>query len=92
MLFSWGPVLCLFAAGFLPTVWTFLRDGDPGWIIHLGIIHFVALSLLFYGYSRYRYPVEPLCVLLAVATILSVRTRFGHSAKYAVGEPVKLTR
>lgn len=74
-LFSWGPVLVLFAAAFIPTLMHFLRTGHPGWIIHLVILHYVAIIVIFFGYSRYRYPIEPLCVLLAAAAVTFLSTR-----------------
>ena len=56
--------------GFFPTAIYFLRTNNPGWIIHLGVFHFVLTSLIFFGCSRYRYPVEGLCIILASATLV----------------------
>jgi 4-amino-4-deoxy-L-arabinose transferase-like glycosyltransferase len=72
MLASWGPVLAMFAFAFFPTALNFLRDGHPGWIIHLGVIHFVLTALIFWGASRFRYPVEGLCIILASAAVVWV--------------------
>lgn len=66
MLVSWGPVLVLFTLAFVPTLVEFLRRGHPGWLIHLGILHYIVVSLIFYALSRYRMPVEPLCIVLAL--------------------------
>ena len=65
MLFSWGPVLLLFAAAFVPTLVRFLKAEHPGWIVHLGIVQFELTALVFWGSSRFRYPVEGLCLMLA---------------------------
>jgi len=70
MLVSWGPVLVLFALGFFPIAIYFLRTNKPGWILHLGVFHFVFTALIFYGASRFRYPVEGLCIILACATLV----------------------
>jgi 4-amino-4-deoxy-L-arabinose transferase-like glycosyltransferase len=70
MLVSWGPVLVFFALGFFPIAIYFLRTNNPGWIIHLGIFHFVFTALIFYGGSRFRYPVEGLCIILASAILV----------------------
>ncbi len=67
---SWGPILVLFALGFFPSAIYFLRTNNPGWLLHLGVFHFVIISLLFFGYARYRFPVEGLCIILASATIV----------------------
>jgi 4-amino-4-deoxy-L-arabinose transferase-like glycosyltransferase len=69
MLISWGPVLVLFGLAYIPTLVALLRARRPEWLIHLGIFHFVIVSLLFYGYARYRYPVEPLCLILAAQAL-----------------------
>lgn len=68
-LVSWGPVLILFSLAFFPTLVSFLKNGKPGWLLHLAVMHFVALSLIFFGYSRYRYPIEPICLVLAASTV-----------------------
>lgn len=70
MLVSWGPIVVLLTLGFFPTAIYFLRTNNPGWIIHLGVFHFVLTSLIFFGCSRYRYPVEGLCIILASATLV----------------------
>jgi 4-amino-4-deoxy-L-arabinose transferase-like glycosyltransferase len=84
MLVSWGPVLVLFAVGFFPSASYFLRTNNPGWILHLGVLHFVLLSLIFFGFARYRFPVEGLCIILASATLVwlceYVSRRFSSTA------------
>lgn len=70
MLLSWGPVLLLFALGVVPSAVFFLRTNHPGWLLHLGILHFVLTAEIFYGASRFRFPVEPLCIVIACATLL----------------------
>src|SRR6185295_3412974 len=70
MMASWGPVLALLILGFLPTAIYFLRTSHPGWILHLGIFHFVMTALVFWGASRFRYPVEGLCIILSCATLV----------------------
>jgi hypothetical protein len=69
MLASWGPVVLLFALGFFPSAIYFLKTNNPGWILHLGVLHFALTALIFYGASRFRYPVEGLCIILASATL-----------------------
>jgi 4-amino-4-deoxy-L-arabinose transferase-like glycosyltransferase len=80
MLVSWSPILILLALGFFPSAIYFLRTGNPGWIIHLGVLHFVFTALIFWGSSRFRYPVEGLCILIASATLVwicqRIRRRF----------------
>ena len=68
MLAAWGPVLTLFVLGFLPSAIYFLRSNHPGWILHLGVFHFVLTAVVFWGASRFRYPVEGLCIIVASAT------------------------
>jgi 4-amino-4-deoxy-L-arabinose transferase-like glycosyltransferase len=68
MMTAWGPIVVFLALGFFPTLVFFLRAHNPGWIVHLGILHFVLTALVFWGASRFRYPVEGLCIILAVAS------------------------
>ncbi len=75
MLLSWGPVLLLMLLGYVPLLLRFLRAGHPGWILHLVILHIVAINVIFFGYARYRYVVEPYCLLLAAAGVVWVVTR-----------------
>jgi 4-amino-4-deoxy-L-arabinose transferase-like glycosyltransferase len=70
MMASWGPVLILLILGFVPTAIYFLRANHPGWILHVAIFHFVLTALVFWGSSRFRFPVEGLCIILASATLL----------------------
>jgi hypothetical protein len=72
---SWGPVLILLLLGFFPSARYFWRTNQPGWILHLGILHFVVTALVFWGASRFRYPVEGLCIILASATLVWLSRR-----------------
>jgi 4-amino-4-deoxy-L-arabinose transferase-like glycosyltransferase len=85
MLASWGPILILFAFAFFPTALHFLRDGHPGWIVHLGVMHFVLTALIFWGASRFRYPVEGLCIILASAAAVWISRRVSSSNRMRSG-------
>ncbi len=61
MLLSWGPVLLIGLIGFVPWLVRFLRAGHPGWLLHMVILHLAALNVVFFGYARYRFVVEPYC-------------------------------
>lgn len=78
MLLSWGPILVLSAIAFPVTLISFLRRGDPAWLIHLAILHFIAITVIFFGYARYRYSIEPLCVLLAISALGYIFSRFSQ--------------
>lgn len=69
MLLSWGPVLVLFAIAFFPTLVAFVRSRHPGWVMHLGILEFTMVIVIFFGFSRYRYSIEPLCIILAAVSV-----------------------
>ncbi len=84
MLLTWGPVLILFALGCFPTAIGFLRRGEPGWLIHLGILHFVLTAEIFWGASRFRYPVEDLCIAVASATAVWIWQRIARRVPDAV--------
>ncbi|MHC5543535.1 hypothetical protein ACYOEI_35375, partial [Singulisphaera rosea] len=64
LLISWGPVLLLAGLAFVPTLIAFLRAGQPGWLLHLVLLGYTLTSLVFFGTPRYRYPIEPLCMVL----------------------------
>jgi 4-amino-4-deoxy-L-arabinose transferase-like glycosyltransferase len=68
-LLSWGPVLILFLVAFVPTWVGFLRSGNPGWLIHLTVVNNLIITLLFWGETRYRYSIEPLCIILAAQVV-----------------------
>jgi 4-amino-4-deoxy-L-arabinose transferase-like glycosyltransferase len=94
MMASWGPVLALLILGFLPTAIFFLRTNHPGWILHVGILHFVLTALVFWGASRFRYPVEGLCIILASATVVWLCKRVASGAASApdsTREPLRFT-
>lgn len=74
-LLSWGPVLLLMLLGFVPLMMRFLRTGHPGWILHAVILHVVVINVIFFGYARYRYVVEPYCLLIAATSVVWVVTR-----------------
>jgi 4-amino-4-deoxy-L-arabinose transferase-like glycosyltransferase len=71
-LLAWGPLLVLFALAFAPTLIAFWRRREPGWLIHAVILHVVLNALVFWGSSRFRYPVEGLCMILAAAGVVGV--------------------
>jgi 4-amino-4-deoxy-L-arabinose transferase-like glycosyltransferase len=71
-LLSWGPVLVLFLIGFIPTGLRLLRDGHPGWLLHLAIIGSLPMTALMFGDMRYRYTLEPICILIAACIGLGV--------------------
>ncbi|HZW30476.1 MAG TPA: glycosyltransferase family 39 protein [Isosphaeraceae bacterium] len=71
-LVAWGPVLVLFALAFVPTGIAWLRRGHPGWLIHLVILSVVLNALVFWGSSRFRYPIEGLCLILAGAAVVGL--------------------
>jgi len=70
MLLSWAPVLILMLVSFFPTLIDSLRKGHPGWLLHLVILHVVAGSIVFWGSSRFRYPIEGLCIILSCVTMV----------------------
>jgi 4-amino-4-deoxy-L-arabinose transferase-like glycosyltransferase len=69
-LVSRGPIMVFFGLGFFPSAIYFIRTNNPGWLLHLGVFHFVLISIIFFGFSRYRFPVEGLCIILACATLV----------------------
>jgi 4-amino-4-deoxy-L-arabinose transferase-like glycosyltransferase len=78
-LVAWGPVLVLFALAYFPTLIRFLNRKDPSWLIHLVIFHVVLNALVFWGSSRFRYPIEGLCLILAGATMVGMARWVGNS-------------
>lgn len=83
-LLSWGPVLVLFLVGAPVTLVRLLREGHPGWLIHASLLSFVATTVIFFGNARYRFPFEPICIILAAYAIewmwRSARGRSGTSS------------
>ncbi len=77
MLFSWGPVLLFTLIGIGPALGLFLRRRHPGLLLHLAILHIVALNVVFFGYFRYRLVVEPVCLLLAAYGAAWLASRIG---------------
>jgi hypothetical protein len=75
MLVSWGPVILLSGVAFIPTLFHFLRRRHPGWLIHLAILHYLITSVMFYAQPRYRVPVEPFFVILAIQALTAVASR-----------------
>lgn len=71
MLMSWGPILVLIGLAYVPTLVAFLRRGHPGWLLHLAILHYLIVSVIFFALSRYRHSIEPLCLILAVGGVAS---------------------
>jgi 4-amino-4-deoxy-L-arabinose transferase-like glycosyltransferase len=85
MLASWAPILLLVAFAFFPTGYTFLRNSHPGWVLHLGVLHFVLTAQIFWGSSRFRYPVEGLCIILASAAVIWMTERIRFTYRWRSG-------
>jgi len=64
-LLSWGPILILFIPAFFQTLVVWFRGHSPSLLIHLAIIHVQLTALVFAGISRFRFPIEGLCIVLA---------------------------
>jgi len=65
---TWGPILVLLMIGVIPSAVAFAHRDPAGLILHVGLVQFLMTTLVFYGASRFRAPVEPLCILIAAAT------------------------
>ncbi len=76
MLLAWGPILLAALIGFVPWLIRFLRLRHPGSLLHAMILHMAALNVVFFGLARYRYVVEPYCILIAVATVIWLWGRY----------------
>jgi 4-amino-4-deoxy-L-arabinose transferase-like glycosyltransferase len=74
---SWGPVLLLFILALIPTLYLSLRYRHPVFLIHLAILHYVANSLIFFAYIRYRAPIDPLCIILAATVVTQMLYALG---------------
>jgi 4-amino-4-deoxy-L-arabinose transferase-like glycosyltransferase len=90
MLVAWGPVLVLFGLAYFPTLIAALRRNDPGWLIHLAILHVLLLSIIFFGLARYRQPIEPLCIILAVTAVAFLFDRIQGARRS--GQPPAIAR
>ncbi len=75
-LFFWGPIFFLSVLAFIPTWIGFIRVKSGAWLIHLAILHFILISVIFFGYARYRQPIEPLCIIIAVRALLFLAQKF----------------
>jgi 4-amino-4-deoxy-L-arabinose transferase-like glycosyltransferase len=69
MLVSWGGVLVLFAPAFLATIGRDLRRGNPRIWLHFFVLATFLQALIYFGLPRYRYPMEPFCIILAALTL-----------------------
>ena len=78
-LLAWGPVLLAFLLAVIPTLLWFHRNGHPGWIVHLAILHFMINTVIFFGNARYRSPIEPLCFVIAFGGIQLLLHWRGHA-------------
>ncbi|HVM62389.1 MAG TPA: glycosyltransferase family 39 protein [Verrucomicrobiae bacterium] len=78
MLFSWGPVLVLFVPGFFMSLVRFWRSRSPSILIHLLIISSTLNAVIYFGLARYRYPIEPFCLILASGTAIWLWERTIH--------------
>jgi 4-amino-4-deoxy-L-arabinose transferase-like glycosyltransferase len=86
-LVTWTPVLVLLAAAYFPTLVVALRRGEPTWLIHLAILHYVIVSEIFYASIRYRQSIEPLCLLLAVEAAACILPGLASRGARPTAEP-----
>ena len=62
-----GARSCLIRLGLFSNVMEF-PAAQTFWLdTHLAVVHFVLTTLIFFGYARYRSPIEPICIILATA-------------------------
>jgi 4-amino-4-deoxy-L-arabinose transferase-like glycosyltransferase len=70
MLLGWGTVLVFFIPAAFVTLIKWTRERHPGIIIHLLVASTLITALIFAALPRYRYPIEPFCIILASATVI----------------------
>jgi 4-amino-4-deoxy-L-arabinose transferase-like glycosyltransferase len=71
-LLSWGPVLLLFLASFIPTFAAALKRAEPRLLLHLAIVNALLINVIFWGELRYRHGVEPLCLIWAALSAVTI--------------------
>jgi 4-amino-4-deoxy-L-arabinose transferase-like glycosyltransferase len=69
MLVSWGSVLVLSLPAFFVTLVKFIRERSAGIILHLFVLSATLNAVIYFGLPRYRYPMEPFCIILAGVTV-----------------------
>jgi len=65
-LLHWAPIVPLAVFG----LWTLFKYGRHTLIVHLLFLNYVLNTYIFFGFSRYRVPYLPVCVLLATSSML----------------------
>lgn len=89
MLVSYGPILLLFVVGVFPTLIRALKTKSPAWLLHLGILHFLLTAEVFWGSSRFRYPVEGLIIVVASETLVRLYGYFRNRGPVESGSRSK---
>jgi len=84
-LLTWGPILALFCVGFFTTLGQMLRHNNPGWLLHLAVLHYVINSLVFFAYIRYRAPIDPICILFASVAATNIWTWWCNKSRGPAG-------
>ncbi|MDZ4814886.1 MAG: glycosyltransferase family 39 protein [Verrucomicrobiota bacterium] len=76
MLLAWGPFLVLLIVLFIPTLAAAVRNASGTWLLHLLIAQYALSSVIFFGYARYRFPVEPAAILISLGGLSVYLMRF----------------
>jgi 4-amino-4-deoxy-L-arabinose transferase-like glycosyltransferase len=87
MLLSWGPVLVLFVPAFCVTLVRGVQERSPMLWMHFFIVAVFLQALIYFGLPRYRYPMEPFCIVFAAMAINYVRNSIAWRPAIAWSHP-----
>jgi 4-amino-4-deoxy-L-arabinose transferase-like glycosyltransferase len=91
MFVSWAPVLVLAALSFFATLFPFVRNKNPAWLLHLNVFHFLILTVIFHGNARYRYTIEPVCLIFAAVTVHWLTCQLSNRLRQPYARPAQVS-
>jgi len=79
MLLTWTPILILFTPAFFATFVGFWKRAPAGLLVHYNILAGLSTALICHALVRYRFPIEPFCIMLAGATVIWLWDRLARA-------------
>jgi 4-amino-4-deoxy-L-arabinose transferase-like glycosyltransferase len=70
MFLSWTPILVFFTPAFFATFVRFWKHAPAGLLLHYNILASLLTALICHALVRYRFPIEPFCIIMAGASVI----------------------
>jgi len=72
LILSFGLLLPFILIGFFVSLVKFLRTRSPGVVLHMIVVYYNLLAIVFWGSNRFRLSIDPFLIMFGISAVLSI--------------------